>query len=75
MVELMRQGYTPQEACKAAVDRIIKKEPDLKNLQVCFIALNKAGEHGAHAIYSGFSYALTTKKKDEMVESGYEMDW
>lgn len=75
VVELMRQGYTPAEACKAAVDRIMKKEPDLKNLQVGFLALNKAGEHGAYSVYAGFNYALQTKRKEKMVDAPYAMEW
>lgn len=75
VVELMRQGYPPQEACKEAVDRIMKKEKDLKNLQVGFLALNKAGEHGAHSVYAGFNYALRNKRKDKMVDSPYELEW
>jgi len=35
----MRHGYTPQDACKAAVERLIAKhENKVENLQVGFIA-------------------------------------
>ncbi len=60
VVELMRQGYEPEEACKAAVERIIKKEPNYKNLQVGFLALRKDGTTGGYAIHKGFNYALMT---------------
>ncbi len=58
VVEMMRQGLHPVEACKAAVERVINKEPDHKNLQVGFLALNKHGEYGGYAIQKGYSYAV-----------------
>ncbi len=75
VVELMRQGYTPQEACKQAVERIIKKHKDLKNLQVGFLALNKAGEFGGYSVYEGFNFALRTKSRNEMVKTGFDRKW
>ena len=71
VVELMRQGYTPEAACKEAVMRIIKKKPDIaKNIQVGFLALNKKGEYGAYAIQKGFSYAVCTAQKNDLLIDG-----
>ena len=75
VVELMRQGFSPTEACKAAVDRIISKEKSMKNMQVGFLALNKAGEHGGYSTYGGFNYALKTAKEDKMVDVGHALNW
>ena len=48
VVELMRQGNTPEDACRIAVERIVKNQPEKsKNIQVGFLALNKHGEYGA----------------------------
>lgn len=59
VVELMRQGLAPEDACKKAVERIIKRNGDkIKNIQVAFLALNKKGEYGAYSVQSGFNYAL-----------------
>ena len=58
VVELMRQGASPQAACEAAVGRILARKPGAKALQVGFLALNPRGEVGAYAIQPGFSYAL-----------------
>jgi N4-(beta-N-acetylglucosaminyl)-L-asparaginase len=59
VVELMRQGYTPEEACKKAVERIVKKdEKKAKEVQVGFIAINKAGEYGAFCLQKGFNFAV-----------------
>jgi N4-(beta-N-acetylglucosaminyl)-L-asparaginase len=73
IVELMRQGYTPMEACKQAVERIIKKHKDLQDRQVGFLAINKAGEYGAYAIYKGFNYAITTKSRNEMADAAFKV--
>lgn len=59
VVELMRQGNSPQEACRKAVERIVKRDKaKAKDLQVGFIAINKNGEHGAFCIQKGFEYAV-----------------
>ncbi len=58
VVELMRQGKNPQEACRAAVERIQKKYREYRDIQVGFLALNTAGEYGAFAIQKGFNYAV-----------------
>ena len=65
IVELMRQGMSPQEACEEAVNRIVKKNPDYANFQVGFIALNKAGETGAYCIQPGFSYSYYDQNGQE----------
>lgn len=58
VVELMRQGRSPQQACEEAVARILKKNPaKAKEVQVGFLALNKNGEHGAFCLQKGFTYA------------------
>lgn len=57
VVELMRQGHSPTEACRLAVERLISKNSDWKDIQVGFLALNKNGEYGAYCIQPGFQYA------------------
>lgn len=59
VVELMRQGNSPQQACELAVKRIVKNQPQKsKEIQVGFLALNKSGEYGAFALQKGFTYAV-----------------
>ncbi|MGW8121726.1 isoaspartyl peptidase/L-asparaginase family protein [Roseivirga echinicomitans] len=70
IVELMRQGYPPQEACKEAVDRIVRKYPNsYKDLQVGFLALSKTGEYGAYGIHKGFNFAVKSNTQDELIDS------
>ena len=71
VVELMRQGLSPEDACKEAVKRIIKKKPDTaKNIQVGFLAINKKGEYGAFAIQPGFSFAVCNADKQDLLIPG-----
>ncbi|GGW29917.1 N(4)-(beta-N-acetylglucosaminyl)-L-asparaginase [Arenibacter certesii] len=56
IVELMRQGKSPQEACEEGVKRIMEKNKDRKDFQIGFIAINKKGETGGYCIHPGFSY-------------------
>lgn len=70
VVELMRQGYKPEAACKEAVSRIIKRSPDkAKKIQVGFLALNKKGQYGAYALQKGFTYAVRSNKEDKIYHS------
>ncbi len=75
VVELMRNGMSPNEACKEAVDRVIKKHKDLKNLQVGFLALNKNGEVGGYSVYAGFNYAVHTSTQNELIDAKYDREW
>lgn len=70
VVELMRQGYPPEKACKEAVERIVKRSPSkAKEIQVGFLALNKKGEHGAYCLQPGFNYAVcTTGSCDTLID-------
>ena len=68
VVELMRHGYTPENACKEAVMRIVKKSPaKSKEIQVGFLAINKKGEYGAYALQKGFSFAVKTANQDIVI--------
>ena len=59
VVELMRQGRSPQAACREAVERIARKRPEAaKTLQVGFIALDRTGRVGSYALQPGFNYAV-----------------
>ncbi|WP_183560150.1 N(4)-(beta-N-acetylglucosaminyl)-L-asparaginase [Mucilaginibacter sp. SP1R1] len=71
VVELMRQGLSPEDACKEAVHRIIKKKPEIaKQIQVGFLAINKKGEYGAYAIQSGFSFAVCNADQQDLLIKG-----
>jgi len=70
VVELMRQGMTPQEACEAAVARVVKnKKGNIdKDFQVAFLALNTKGEYGAYAVNKGFQYAVYSDSENNILK-------
>jgi N4-(beta-N-acetylglucosaminyl)-L-asparaginase len=72
IVELMRQGKSPQEACEEAISRIVKKpNSDFKNFQVGYIAVNKQGEVGAYSIHEWFSYNLYKEGVNKNIKSDF----
>lgn len=73
VVELMRQGRTPEEACREAVLRIQRKHPQLADMQVGFIALRRDGLFGAWSLRKGFNYALRTPQREELVDASFEL--
>ncbi|WP_395616941.1 N(4)-(beta-N-acetylglucosaminyl)-L-asparaginase [Aquirufa sp.] len=72
IVELMRQGKSPQQACEEAVMRIVKRYK-YKEFQIGYLALNKKGEYGAYAIQKGFNYTITKNGKTQVLESASYM--
>ena len=77
VVEVMRQGASPFEACKEIVNRISKihkNRPEWEYLQVGFIAVNKQGEHAGYSLKKGFNYALHDTKNQKMIDAKYEIE-
>ena len=75
VVELMRQGLSPEAACKKIIERIVKiKGAKAKDIQVGFLAVNKKGQVGAFAIHKGFSYAIKTNEMEKLVPAKSIMD-
>ncbi len=68
-VELMRQGYTPQQACEEAVKRLVHKRGKEKArlLSVAFIAMNVQGETGTYSTTNDFEYTLTQPETEHKV--------
>ena len=72
VVELMRQGKSPQQACEEAISRIVNKpNSDFKNFQVGYIAINKQGETGSYSIHQWFSMTKFQDGVNEQIQSDY----
>ena len=71
VVELMRNGAEPEEACKEIVRRILKTNNGNKNFQVGFLALRKDGKYGAFSLVSGFNYAVYDKDGNRLIDSPF----
>lgn len=68
IVELMRQGRSPQEACEEGIRRIARKGNDVSNLQIGYLAISKSGEIGSYGIHPGFNYAMHDGKDNKMYD-------
>ena len=80
VVEYMRQGKSPEEACLMACKRIAAQTKMRRLLDdqrrpkfnVSFYAMNKRGEHGGAAIWRGTRYAVNTgEKESRLVDAAY----
>jgi N4-(beta-N-acetylglucosaminyl)-L-asparaginase len=72
VVEYMRQGHSPEMACRKAVDRIVQRDPEkAKTLQVGFLALNKNGQYGAFAIQEGFVFCVKSDGEERQFPSKF----
>jgi N4-(beta-N-acetylglucosaminyl)-L-asparaginase len=69
IVELMRQGRSPQAACEEAVRRLVAKNRNIKDIQAGFLAINKEGEVGVFAVHPGFNYAQATESGNVLIDS------
>jgi isoaspartyl peptidase/L-asparaginase-like protein (Ntn-hydrolase superfamily) len=75
VVELMRAGKTPQEACQLAVERIISKHNDLEGLQCGFLAIDTFGNVGSYSVYNGFNFAYTDMNQHELRDASFNRNW
>jgi N4-(beta-N-acetylglucosaminyl)-L-asparaginase len=63
VVEQMRFGRTPEQACREAIRRIVKRDPvKAREFQVGFVALSKSGVVGAFAVQKGFTFTVTNEQ-------------
>ena len=66
VVEQMRFGRAPEQACREAIRRIVKRDPvKAREFQVGFVALSKAGVVGAFAVQKGFTFTVTNEQYPE----------
>ena len=73
VVELMRQGLSPQEACEKAVKRIVSNNSQKNKFQVAYIAMNKKGEIGSYSIEPGFTFMDYVNGENKEVFSRSEL--
>ncbi len=84
VVETMRRGASPTEACLEALRRVAatyrNDRRKLEKFQINFYALNKKGEHGGAALWDTMGrrrsqYAVHDGSSARLVESAYLMKW
>lgn len=70
VVEFMRQGMHPEEACVEVIRRIARLDPrPIQDLAINFLAINKKGEYGAAGSSGGFNYAVTLPDRSQILKS------
>lgn len=79
VVEFMRAGKSPEQACLDACKRIVehnrmrrlKDDSGRPTFNVNFYAINKRGEYGAAAIYSGSKFAVHDGTSARLLDAAY----
>ena len=69
VVEYMRQGLHPQEACIETIRRIARMDPKGFDLAINFIAIDRKGRFGAAGTGTGFQYAATSSAFSKVLQS------
>ncbi len=76
VVEFMRQGFSPETACRKAIERIVNRDrAKAKTIQVGFLALNKKGEYGAYAIQKGFVFSVKSDREERIIPAKFVYDY
>jgi isoaspartyl peptidase/L-asparaginase-like protein (Ntn-hydrolase superfamily) len=71
VVERMRAGLSPQQACQVVLERIVEKNPADRKILIGLIALSKRGKYGAASIKKGFSYAICSPEGSFVKEADF----
>ncbi|RYZ00444.1 MAG: glycosylasparaginase, partial [Chitinophagaceae bacterium] len=70
VVEYLRQGHSPEAACRKALERLVRKRGSkVKELQVGFVAMSKEGRYGAYALRKGFGFAVHSAQGSRTVKA------
>ncbi|HEA29281.1 MAG TPA: glycosylasparaginase [Leeuwenhoekiella sp.] len=69
IVELMRNGLSPQEACEEAVKRIVRKNDKFRDFQIAYIAMDFKGNTGTYCIHPGFNMMHYQNTKNEIIKA------
>jgi len=71
IVENMRHGMSPVDACLEAIKRIVRRYKGRPDFQVKFYALNKQGEYGGAAIWDDAELAVSDAKGSRIEPCAY----
>lgn len=69
VVEFMRQGLHPQDACIETIRRIARLDPKGYDLAINFIAIDRKGRFGGAGTGTGFQYAVTSPASSRVLQS------
>ncbi|MBU8872105.1 MAG: N(4)-(beta-N-acetylglucosaminyl)-L-asparaginase [Gemmatimonadales bacterium] len=69
IVELMRQGMSPQKACREGIRRIVARNPDWRDVQVGYLAVDRSGRVGAFCIQPGFQFSVMNEQGNLLLDA------
>jgi isoaspartyl peptidase/L-asparaginase-like protein (Ntn-hydrolase superfamily) len=69
VVEYMRQGFTPEEACRQTIRRIARLDPKGFDLSINFVALDKQGRYGAAGTDAEFKFSVAVPIRSEVLSA------
>jgi len=70
VVEFIRDGLSPEEACKKAIGRLVSLRKDkLGDIQVCFLAIDRSGSFGGFSLRPGFTYSVRSAKEEKIYKA------
>ena len=78
VVELMRQGKSPQQSCIETLERVIRTTKEKRllgsdrrpNFNLNFYALNNKGEYGAASIYPS-QFVVNTGRESSLIDTAF----
>lgn len=71
VIENMRRGMTPEDACKEAIEWIIKVNKEQHNFNVNFLAFNRDGEFGACSVWEGYRFAFCNEEGNKFYQGKF----
>jgi N4-(beta-N-acetylglucosaminyl)-L-asparaginase len=82
VVESLRQGLHPTDACLAACKRVVEftrskhllAKNGRPNFNVKYYCVDKSGRHGSASLYAGGKYAVNDEKGNRLEDSAFVFD-
>ncbi len=68
VVEYIRQGLHPQEACVETLKRIARMDPKGFKLDINFLAVDRQGRFGAAGLSPDYEYSVACKKFSQVLQ-------
>jgi len=75
IIEFMRQGNSPEMACKKTLERIIRLWPEHKGQQLGLLAIDNQGNIGGYGLRPGYKMTVTDESGTRVVVPKHLFEW